>query len=176
MKYKGKKIAKPTVDMVAEFLSKKGLSIDPYRLFLECEKSRWMTKAGRPTRSLEAYVSSRPNCFDALNAAKEKRRDGRKYAKKKTIPNKNKVSKRTKQSDAYSEILKDPRWQKRRLEIMSRDCWTCQECGCGLYDGVPLNVHHKLYHSGIMPWEYSDDELVTLCDRCHKKQHGIKDS
>lgn len=26
----------------------------------------------------------------------------------------------------YAEKLKDPRWQKRRLEIFERDDWTCQ--------------------------------------------------
>jgi 5-methylcytosine-specific restriction endonuclease McrA len=29
----------------------------------------------------------------------------------------------------YGDKLKDPRWQKRRLEIFKRDEWTCQQCG-----------------------------------------------
>jgi 5-methylcytosine-specific restriction endonuclease McrA len=29
----------------------------------------------------------------------------------------------------YSELLKSPKWQKKRLEIMSRDKFTCKKCG-----------------------------------------------
>ncbi len=31
----------------------------------------------------------------------------------------------------YSEKLKDPRWQKKRLEIFQRDEFHCQQCGDG---------------------------------------------
>lgn len=29
----------------------------------------------------------------------------------------------------YKEKLKDPRWQKKRLQIFERDDWCCQKCG-----------------------------------------------
>jgi hypothetical protein len=65
----------------------------------------------------------------------------------------------------YSEKLKDPRWQEKRLRIMDRDRFTCQKC----QDATKtLNVHHRYYTKGAMPWEYSDDALVTLCENCHK--------
>lgn len=68
----------------------------------------------------------------------------------------------------YSEKLKDPRWQRRRLEIMERDVFQCQMC----FDrDNTLTVHHKEYLKGLEPWEYEDDLLVTLCERCHKKVH-----
>lgn len=70
----------------------------------------------------------------------------------------------------YEDLLKDPRWQKRRLEIMQRDNFTCQRCGVGLDDGIPLNVHHLVYRR-CYPWEYYDYELVTLCENCHKDSH-----
>lgn len=65
----------------------------------------------------------------------------------------------------YSELLKDPRWQRKRLEIMQRDRFLCAECFQG---EKTLNVHHKYYKSGHAPWEYPDDALVTLCEDCHK--------
>ena len=71
----------------------------------------------------------------------------------------------------YNDKLRDPRWQKRRLEIMERDNFTCQICGSGLNDGEPLNVHHKKYINGKEIWEYSDGMLITLCEKCHKKVH-----
>ena len=79
----------------------------------------------------------------------------------------------TSKSDYY-ELLKDPRWQKRRLEIMQRDNFTCQMCGNGLTSGVPLNVHHYVYHKGYLPWEYPDKDLITLCRDCHHKLHEEK--
>lgn len=68
----------------------------------------------------------------------------------------------------YWEQLKDPRWQRRRLEIMQRDEFTCQNC---FDSGSTLHVHHKHYVKGRKPWEYLDRELVTLCDNCHDVAH-----
>ena len=70
----------------------------------------------------------------------------------------------------YSEKFKDPRWQKKRLEILERDNWTCQICGD---IKSTLNVHHKIYFSNQSPWEYGNSLLATLCDNCHKEEHEI---
>lgn len=74
----------------------------------------------------------------------------------------------------YEEKLKDPRWQKMRLEVMGRDKFTCQICGSGINDGTPLNVHHKVYRKGKEPWEYGKNEFITLCEECHRKVHEHK--
>lgn len=68
----------------------------------------------------------------------------------------------------YKEKLKDPRWIKRRREIMERDNHKCMICG---EDSVHLNVHHLRYRKDAEPWEYDDYELVTLCEDCHKMVH-----
>ena len=65
----------------------------------------------------------------------------------------------------YSELLKDPRWQRRRLEILERARFCCEECED---DTSTLHVHHRSYRKGAMPWEYRDDELQCLCEGCHK--------
>jgi hypothetical protein len=72
----------------------------------------------------------------------------------------------------YSEQLKDPRWQKLRLEIMDRDGFACKTCG---RKNRTLNVHHKRYIKGNAPWEYAAVDLVTLCEKCHKCVHQIAD-
>ena len=36
----------------------------------------------------------------------------------------------------YSEQLKSPKWQKKRLEIMQRDKFTCQLCGDKVYNSI----------------------------------------
>lgn len=69
---------------------------------------------------------------------------------------------------SYGEKLKNPLWQKKRLEIMQRDDFRCHQC---LDSKSTLNVHHKKYIYGRDPWEYDNKYLVTLCDRCHDKYH-----
>ena len=67
----------------------------------------------------------------------------------------------------YSEKLKDPRWQKKRLEIFERDDWKCQSCG---NTKLTLHVHHKKYLEKAEPWEYPDELLITYCKSCHDKE------
>lgn len=71
----------------------------------------------------------------------------------------------------YIEKLRDPRWQKKRLEIMSRDEFMCQCCAD---KETNLQVHHLNYRKGAEPWEYPDTNFVTLCDRCHKFVGDLK--
>src|SRR5690349_359222 len=66
----------------------------------------------------------------------------------------------------YSEKLKDPRWQKKRLKILERDEWICKGCFRG---DKTLHVHHNEYISGREPWEYEDKYLTTLCEECHSE-------
>jgi glutaredoxin len=69
----------------------------------------------------------------------------------------------------YSELLKDPRWQKKRLEIMARDKWTCGICQDAKNT---LNVHHLKYSK--MPWDAPDGFLITLCEQCHQAEEAYK--
>lgn len=73
-------------------------------------------------------------------------------------------------SNAYQEKLKDPRWQKKRLEILKRDEWCCQICND---KKSTLHVHHLFYKDGLDPWEYDDKDLVTLCDYHHDVVHRL---
>lgn len=67
----------------------------------------------------------------------------------------------------YSQKLKDPRWQKKRLEIFERDEWKCQIC----HDSEStLVVHHRDYLPNTDPWDYPDHLLVTLCEDCHEAE------
>ena len=65
----------------------------------------------------------------------------------------------------YFEKLKDPRWQKKRLAILERDNWSCQQCGA---NESTLHIHHRVYRRGKEPWEIEDRLLVTLCESCHE--------
>ena len=67
--------------------------------------------------------------------------------------------------DTYREYLKTEEWQRKRYVVLKRDNWTCQHCG------VPATQVHHLkyakYNIGKEPIKW----LVSLCKRCHEKQH-----
>lgn len=72
----------------------------------------------------------------------------------------------------YAEKLKDPRSQKKRLTILARDNFTCQNCNS---DKNTLHVHHLKYTGE--PWEAEDDNLVTLCEVCYEdERQNFKDA
>lgn len=66
----------------------------------------------------------------------------------------------------YAEKLRDPRWQRRRLEVLERSGWQCCECG---ETSRELHVHHGYYEKGLDPWEYPDETLHALCKDCHTR-------
>lgn len=72
----------------------------------------------------------------------------------------------------YSDLLKDVRWQKKRLEVLNRDNFTCKECEKSDKSGeyVSLHVHHSFYEKGFKPWDYPLESLKTLCSDCHEKE------
>lgn len=68
----------------------------------------------------------------------------------------------------YAEQLKDPRWLKKRKEILERDEYKCRECK---NNDIKLHVHHGYYEKDSMAWEYENKYLHTLCENCHKFHH-----
>jgi hypothetical protein len=68
----------------------------------------------------------------------------------------------------YSDLLRDPRWQRKRLEKLQEADWQCAKC---FSREKTLNVHHKKYRHGAMPWEYEMKELEVLCEDCHESIH-----
>ena len=71
----------------------------------------------------------------------------------------------------YSEKLRSPKWQKKRLQILERDKWACLCCG---NTEKNLQVHHVVYGRRD-PWEYPDELYQTLCDDCHRVRQELTD-
>ena len=78
-----------------------------------------------------------------------------------------------KRQKEYMELLRDPRWQKMRLELFEEACWQCEWC-----EGAARNlqVHHGYYDRRRQkkPWEYSRDSLFVLCERCHEAAESLR--
>lgn len=72
----------------------------------------------------------------------------------------------------YYEKLKDPRWQKKRLEVMAFNDFCCEVCGD---NENTLNVHHKEYFKNQEPWDYEIRQLVCICESCHEFEHSELD-
>jgi hypothetical protein len=73
---------------------------------------------------------------------------------------------------SYYEKLRDPRWQKKRLEVMEHHNFSCEVCGD---TETTLNVHHKEYFKDQEPWEYATGQLACICENCHEATHDNLD-
>ncbi len=73
---------------------------------------------------------------------------------------------------SYSQKLLDPRWQKKRLEVMQAHNFSCEICGD---KESTLHIHHKQYLKGFEPWDYKLEQLSCVCENCHEENHSKKD-
>lgn len=71
----------------------------------------------------------------------------------------------------YAAKLRDPRWQRKRLAILNRANFTCEDCGA---TDKTLNVHHSLYMREQEPWEAADCTLRAVCEDCHKLRAAVE--
>lgn len=71
----------------------------------------------------------------------------------------------------YAEKLKDPRWQRKRLEIFQRDDFKCIWCKDST---KTLHVHHLKYERKNEPWDYNNEYLVTVCEYCHEIETNFR--
>lgn len=70
----------------------------------------------------------------------------------------------------YSKFLETRYWENTKQIILSRDDWTCQDCGYTDNSGKTLDVHHLTYaHRGDEQNHLED--LVVLCHLCHAIEH-----
>jgi 5-methylcytosine-specific restriction endonuclease McrA len=61
-------------------------------------------------------------------------------------------------------------YAKLRKEILERDGWRCQNCGCS----KNLDVHHMIRRSAL--GDDTETNLITLCRQCHHHVHAPSDS
>jgi len=66
----------------------------------------------------------------------------------------------------YHEYIQCPEWKAKRADVLERDGFKCQQCSSTYMH----NVHHKTY---ARLGNESLDDLITLCQVCHRKEHGL---
>lgn len=72
--------------------------------------------------------------------------------------------------EEYREYLKHPLWIKRRDAVLGSRKRQCERCS----EYRHLEVHHKTYSRGKMPWEYPDENFEILCEKCHAQESSVE--
>ena len=71
----------------------------------------------------------------------------------------------------YQLLLMTPEWREFRKYVIARDGYRCMNRTYD-YKRCPnvtcLEVDHKRYLD-LLPWEYDDEDVWTLCRTCHKR-------
>jgi len=68
----------------------------------------------------------------------------------------------------YTSKLKNPRWQKKRLEVLNNAKFRCQICG---NKDQELHVHHSYYLKGKEPWQHPACSMIAVCEDHHRMIH-----
>lgn len=68
----------------------------------------------------------------------------------------------------YKEYLNSDQWKEIRDKVLHRDGNKCIKCG----SSKNLQVHHNTYDNIYNEAENLDD-LITLCSKCHMKEHDM---
>jgi len=69
----------------------------------------------------------------------------------------------------YLAQLRHPKWQRKRLEVLQRDGWIVRAAQKGDY-AVYADGSKAPIVTGA--WEYSGDDLTSLCEDCHELTHA----
>ena len=64
--------------------------------------------------------------------------------------------------------MKHTLWIEKRCQILKMDNYKCNICE----STNRLEVHHVTYLGNRLAWHYPDHLLVTLCNKCHNKEHS----
>lgn len=71
-------------------------------------------------------------------------------------------------------FYKTDRWEKKRAWILKRDKYLCQECK-RYGDKVPAEmVHHIKPLEEFPELAFVNENLISLCNKCHNKKHPEK--
>lgn len=176
MTYKKVEIDVPTFEQFCKIVSEVcGKRFSAETLYKTLSERKWKTKDGKPIsdleRTLKGMCSSTARWFYLTKEAQEKIKETkRRFRENKIKPTINKiVSERATPYSPYNEQLKNKKWKAfRDFIFVVRGC-KCEMCGIT----EKLQVHHPNYIRGRKAWEYTCNEVVVLCEQCHRKTHGL---
>ena len=75
--------------------------------------------------------------------------------------------------EEYERLLQSDYWKGYSYSSIKERNFTCEDCGRSFpNERNKLQVHHLVYRDAN-PWSYKPEELIVLCEDCHKKRHGV---
>ena len=153
-------------DFIKSYIEDKTMQITPREVFDYWEKKCWKTKKGTYVKTLEIAI----NVSNGVFVSKQKMekqiqiRDAKMKARV-VAYNSNQAT----PYYGYYDQLKDDRWKMFRWFILKVRGSKCEVCG----SENNLQVHHTIYNKKRKAWEYTCNEVIVVCDGCHRKLHGI---
>lgn len=142
---------------IANYIKNKGIAVSADFVVAYWREKEWKTLKGEPVKSISAAINSCNSLY-----IENKRREMR------LKQSKNKADS-LKEFIIYKEQLQSEEWKSFRDFIFTVKGKICENCG----RTTKLQIHHKKYISGRKAWEYLPQDLMVLCEKCHKKIHDI---
>lgn len=72
------------------------------------------------------------------------------------------------------EFYTSPLWRRKQAEILKRDHHECSRCKVKGLVVHANTVHHKKYLRRYPELAFDDDNLESICERCHYDEHHRK--
>jgi len=73
------------------------------------------------------------------------------------------------QKNSFAAQYKTEEWRNFSREVKSARGKFCQSCR---RQDVILHAHHSFYVPGRKLWEYEQQDMVVLCEGCHRELHA----
>ena len=176
MTYNKVEIGVPTFEQFKKIvLETCGKNFSAEILYKTLSERKWKLKNGKPIsdlkKTLKSMCSSTAKWSYLTKEAQEKRKEiKRRFRENKVKPTINKiVSEKATPYSPYNEQLKNEKWKAFRNFIFVVRGYKCEMCGAT----QKLQVHHPNYIKGRKAWEYTCNEVIVLCEQCHRKAHGL---
>lgn len=75
--------------------------------------------------------------------------------------------------EEYERLLQSDYWKGYSYSLIKERNFTCEDCRRSFpNERNKLQVHHLVYRDAN-PWSYKPEELIVLCEDCHRKRHGM---
>lgn len=153
--------------MIKLFFLPAGIPIIKYRIFRDCSKDMFQPLELEEyigKTQYEKYFSLCDICGSQITDRRRKHTCSNECTQKRLIREYNSERKAS---------FRGGWWNTFKGEALSRDNYTCQECGRKRYDGKGVNTILEVHH--IIPLccggTNEEENLITLCPECHKKKH-----
>lgn len=175
----------PQMRQIEIYIAEKGLYITPQQVWDYWSKKEWKTLKGNPVKTLEAAVNVANGVLigreiyhgiKLKGKTKTQKKKERREIKNKLIGSVKRKAKEISYENhqpqpysRYEEQLKDERWNYFRMFIFNVRGRKCEVCG----STKNLQIHHTRYLKYCKAWEYTCNDVMVLCDTCHKRAHGL---